>query len=319
MLSVFKNKNLYLSSIILFLMLVFALNAPRYSKLTLDGITVWAFSVLPSVFVFFILSSLLSSLSLISTLSQKLSPLSKRLFNVSGLSFYSLFMSVLSGYPTGAKITVELLKSGAISKQEAITSSILSSTSSLSFFLGTIGGMIGSFSAFIMLICHYLSVFITTFLFKSKTAVKTQKHFAINKVDNIIYNSIYGSVVSVLVLGGIITFYYVLIEMAFDLKILAPFDKLFTIIFGDGALSKAFLTGIFESIKGIKLISLCSSPLVLPLIGFVITFGGFSVITQTAIYLKEAKIKIAPFVLIKLLQAIICFILLYLICLTPIL
>lgn len=319
MLSVFKNKNLYLSGIILFLMLVFALNAPRYSKLTLDGITIWALSVLPSVFIFFVLSSLLSSLSLISAISQRLSPLSKRLFNVSGLSFYALFMSVLSGYPTGAKITVELLKSGAISKREASISCLLSSTSSLSFFLGTIGGMIGTFKAFILLICHYVSVFITAFIFKGKATDKSQRPFAINKVDNVIYNSIYGSVVSVLVLGGIITFYYVLIEMAFDLKILAPFYKLFTLIFGDSALSKAFLTGIFESIKGIKLISLCSSPLVLPLIGFVITFGGFSVITQTAIYLKEAKIKTAPFVLIKLLQAVICFILLYVICLTPIL
>ncbi len=314
MLSLLRNKNLYLSSVILFIMLVFAVNATKYSKITLDGITIWALSVLPSVFVFFILSSLLSSMSLISTLSNKLSPLSKRLFNVSGLSFYALFMSVLSGYPTGAKITLEFYKSGAISKDEAVKSTILSSTGSLSFFLGTIGGMIGSFSAVMILLCHYLSVFITAFIFKGKYKPINPSHFHFAKVDNIIYQSVYNSVISVLMLGAIITFYYVLIEMAFDLKLLAPFDKLLGLLLGDEKLSKAFLTGTFESIKGIKLISLCSSPLVIPLIGFTITFGGFSVITQTAIYLKEAKIKTAPFVLIKLLQAVICFILLFVFC-----
>lgn len=314
MLSVLRNKNFYFSAIILFIMLIFGLNAQRYSKLTLDGITIWALSVVPSVFIFFVLSSLLSTMSLISSLSRRLSPLSKRLFNVSGLSFYALFMSVLSGYPTGAKITADLYKSNMISKSEATKSIVLSSTGSLSFFLGTIGNMIGTFYAFIILVCHFISVFITAFIFKGKNKSAEIKPYVFNNVDNVIYNSIYSSVISVLILGGIITFYYVLIEMAFDIGILAPFDYLLSFMFGDRAISKAFLTGIFESIKGIKLISLCQSRLVVPLIGFVITFGGFSVITQTAIYLKEAKIKIAPFVLIKLLQAIICFILLYLIC-----
>ena len=115
-------------------------------------------------------------------------------------------------------------------------------------------------------------------------------------------------------MGGIITFYYVLIEMLFDLKILSPLDKLLSLALGDNSLSHAFLTGLFESIKGIKLLSLCDSNLVVPLIGFVITFGGFSVITQTAIFLKEAKIKTARLVLIKLLQAVICFILLFVFC-----
>ena len=310
-----RNKNFYFSALILAVMLIFAFNAPRYSKFTLDGITVWALSVLPSVFIFFVLSSLLCSLSLVSSLSKKLSPLSKRLFNLSGLSFYALFMSALSGYPTGAKITVELYKSGAISHEEAKTTALLSSTGSLSFFLGTIGNMLDTFSALLILACHFISVFISAFIFRNKDKAQSSSPYIYNNVDNIIYNSIYSSVISVLILGGIITFYYVLIEMAFDFGILSPFNYLFSLVFGNEALSKAFLTGIFESIKGIKLISLCQSKLVIPLIGFIITFGGFSVITQTAIYLKQAKIKTAPFVLIKLLQAVICFILLFIICL----
>ncbi len=314
MTTIFKDKKLYFSAGILILMLTFAISAQKYSKLTLDGVTVWAISVLPSVFMFFVLSSLLSATSIISTLSLKFSPLSKRLFHVSGLSFYALFMSLLSGYPTGAKITCDLYLSGVISKDEAIKSSVLSSTGSASFFLSTIGNMIGSQkTAFVILICHLFSVFFSAFLFRGKKKEIPTRTFTFKRVDNVIYESVYSSVISLLMLGGIITFYYVFIEMLFDLKLLFIFEKPLSILFGDENLSRALLTGVFESIKGIKLLSLCSHKLVLPLIGFTITFGGFSVITQTAIYLKNAKIKTARFVLIKLLQAVICFVLLFVI------
>ena len=308
-----KSKKFFLSLFILFLMAVFALNPALYAKTTLDGITLWALSIVPSVFFYFVLTALLTSISSISLTAKKFHPLTKKVFGCGGLSIYAFFMSVLSGYPTGSKITADLYQDNLISSDEAVKISGLSSTSGFLFVISTTGGMLKStFLGLIIFLSHVLSVLLCALFFRNKgKTIKNFERVQTKDTDNVIYESIYGSIVSVLVLGGIITVFYTLTEMLFNVGILNGFIKAFNLVFGDEKTSRAFLTAIFESIKGIKLLSLSDHPLKIPLIGFAISFGGFSVITQSLIFLKRAKIKTAVFLISKLIHAVFCFLILF--------
>lgn len=315
-----KSKNFYLSFFVLAAMVFFAVFSDKYTAVTLDGLKLWALSVAPSVFPYFVFTALLTSLGTAATLAAKTAPLTRRLFGCGGLAGYALFMSVLSGYPTGSKITAELYENKLITETEAKKMAGFCSTSGPLFIIGTIGGLLGDkTAAFYILLSHLLSVFLTGIIFRGKTPLKSPTNFNTKTADNIIYDAVYESVISLLVLGGIITVYYVITEMLFDAGLLNLPMKLLTPLLGTPEAAKALLTGIFECTKGIKLISNTGHPLAVPLIGLMISFGGLSVITQSLIFLKKAKIKTALFFFSKILQAVICFVILFIFSLTGLL
>ena len=71
---------------------------------------------------------------------------------------------------------------------------------------------------------------------------------------------------------------------------------------------RAISVGMFECTKGLKLLASGNfSLLSLPIACAIVSFGGLSVIVQSTAFLKKAKIKIAPFVLSKVLSAILAF------------
>ena len=126
-----------------------------------------------------------------------------------------------------------------------------------------------------------------------------------NKVSSF-YNGVYDSVISVLVVGGIITLFYLATEILLTFNLLTPFTALLSPIFGE--LSEGVVLGLIECTGGLKTVATVSSPLALPVCALICGVGGFSVIMQSLTYLKKAKIKTAPFLLAKVLQAVLSFV-----------
>ncbi len=309
-----KVKNIFFSIFVFALIVCFAINSQKYAAVTFDGITLWALNLVPSVFPYFVFTAILTKLGAVTLLTTKSTPLTRKLFGCNGLSGYAFIISVLSGYPSGSKITAELYEDKLITYEEAVKTSGFCSTSGPLFIIGTIGGLLHSAkTAAVILIAHLTSVLITAFIFKGKTPPEKNQNFSVKAVDNVIYEAIYDSVISLFILGGIITVYYVITEMFFDVGLLTIPLFLFEKILGSREVAKAFITGIFECTKGIKMITMSNSELTIPLIGFLISFGGFSVITQSVIFLKKAKIKTAVFFVSKIIQAVLCFLILYVI------
>ena len=72
------------------------------------GLRLCAELILPSLFPFFVLSALLAKLGLPALLGERLAPLGRRLFRVSGAGCTALLMGLLGGYPLGAAYIAEL-------------------------------------------------------------------------------------------------------------------------------------------------------------------------------------------------------------------
>ncbi|SHD76977.1 nucleoside recognition domain-containing protein [Schnuerera ultunensis] len=95
----------------------------KYPKLSLDssyeGLLIWFNIIIPSLLPFFIVTEVLTAIGFVDLVGRFLEPLMKPLFNTPGASAFPLSMSLVSGYPIGAKIVSNLRKKNIISKIEA--------------------------------------------------------------------------------------------------------------------------------------------------------------------------------------------------------
>ncbi len=314
-----KKSNSYLNIkeiciLILLLFCAFSLLINRsFSNSVLGGLALFYTAIIPSLFPYFIITAIFSKLNLINKIADKLSPLSTKLFCVGGNTFFAFILSVLSGYPIGAKMVADLRNNNLISQKEAIRGSYLCSTSSPMFLISTVGGIMFNNVKFgvLLFISHISSVIILSFIFSfiKRDKVFTAISTTTSKSDNIFYEAVYNSVLSILTVGGIITVFYLLTDILAYYKILSPLTIIIEKIFNDKNVAKGITFGIFECTKGLKFIASSNVTLfTLPICAFLTTFSGLSILMQCICHLKSAKIKIAPFIFCKITCAILSFI-----------
>lgn len=315
-----KIKRAVLFFSIVALMLVFIVFADRYVPTTFDGIKLWAVCVLPSLFPFFFLTLFLTKTFTLSLLCEVFEKPCRFLFRTGGVAAYVFFMSAISGYPVGARIIYELKTKNLIGKDEATRMSCFCSTSGPLFIVGSVGvGLLYDKTAgLIMLFSHLISALTVGVIFRNygdKSCVTNIKP-CFTKTESVLYDSIYNSVISVLCVGGFIAVFFTLSKILTDFKILYPLEIFFENILaflGVEGVGKAFSVGLIECTLGcFELSKLASASSVAPLCCALISFGGISVLFQSAIYLVSAKIRVGIFLAAKTLHTVISFIICYL-------
>ncbi len=120
------------------------------------------------------------------------------------------------------------------------------------------------------------------------------------------YNAFYGSVISVCIAGGFIAFFCVAGQIAHDFNILLPLEKLLGLVL-DEATASAVCTGLIEATTGCRALSATGAKLTLPLAGFLITFGGLSILLQQLSYLTKTGVNPLKFTAVKFVQGLGCF------------
>ncbi|MBQ3235870.1 MAG: hypothetical protein IJA97_06915 [Clostridia bacterium] len=316
--------NVALAITLVFFIVALAIFPDVYSKTTYAGIALWATAVLPSLLPYFFLTALLTKTNVLSSFCNSLSPLVKKPFRLGGSAVYAFFTSILSGYPVGSKIIADLYLEGVISDGEATRMSLLCSTSGPLFIIGAVGNAAFNDKAigFILYGVHVLSAIITALIFRK--AGGKEKEFSpkplAHKDDNALYNAVYSSVISALVVGGFVSIFYVLSQILADFKILYPISLITTAVLSplgaSGAHGNALSVGLIEFTKGCVLLSYTgTTPLSVSLACFLISFGGISIILQSFAFLKKARVSVLFFTLGKLVQGTISGLICYFACL----
>ena len=245
-----KLSKILISIAVISVMLAILLYPDRYISASFNGLKLWCFSVLPSLLPFFFLTALLTKTEVLCNVFCKTNKLTKTLFNLNGVSFYAFILSALSGYPVGSRTVCDLYLAGAINENEAKKTSILASTSGPLFIVGAVGTAMfnNKYYGFILYSVHLISAILTAITFRGKTNNSTFKNQIIlnEKTDNILYESIYGSVISVLIVGGLITIFYVITEVLLDFKILTPLINLVNALFKNFNVGEGFICGLIE-------------------------------------------------------------------------
>lgn len=104
-----------------------------------EGVMLCLQTVLPSLFPFFVLSSLLVQSDVPRLLSRAMAGVMYPLFGVSGAGASALILGLLGGYPVGARTVAELYGRGEIAREEAEQLLAFCNNSGPGFFLGVCG------------------------------------------------------------------------------------------------------------------------------------------------------------------------------------
>lgn len=286
------------SILVLFFILNMLTNPARFISKSLDGISAWAFNVLPSVLPFMFFTKVLSALDTLPKLTRPFSGLSQKLFKTPPISIYAFIMAILSGYPVGSKMVADLYLQGKITKQDAFKMTSFCSTSGPMFIVGAVG--VGMFKSakigYVLFLSHVLGAILNAILYRNlklkfdESQEKTESQTKAFDLSEIVLNS----TLSILSVGCIITIFFIVIECFSPILSLLPQNLAF------------FFEGIIEITKGcIDLATLSNQFLAVSLVSFVISFGGISTLLQSLTMIAKLKMPVKTFALQKLTHA--CF------------
>lgn len=332
--------------IIPFLFLLFTLGLVLFSNTNLvaakAGLALWANSVVPSLLPFFIATELLCSTSIVNDIGRILNSVMKPLFNVSGKCGFALIMGILSGYPTGAKIAARFRQDNICTKEECERMLSFTNNSGPLFIIGTIGiSMFGNASIGLLLfITHVLASITVGIIFRfwkynfslsnSKANAFKSTHFknSLNKsqisnsennksisfldLGEIIGNSIKNSISTILMIGGFVMLFSVIISILKSsnliqllILLLNPILHTFSI---PEELSSYIITGFLEitnGISGISSVHLKAISINIILTSFLLGFGGISVMLQVLSIISKTDLSAKPYIIGKILHGII--------------
>lgn len=303
------NRKLILILVITIILGAIVINPEVYITSCLNGIMVWATVVLPALLPFMFFTKTLTELGVADILASKFK-LFPKIFKVPSLAIYVFILSILSGYPVGAKIVADLYESGAISKEEAYKITTFTSNSGPMFILGSVGiGMLASRKlGIIILISHILGALINGLIYRNHKENSTEINKKIIEKNNLsIGDLMWNTVHSVLIIGGFIALFFVIIEIINNLNIFSPISNLFSKIFNcDANIFTAIFNGIFEITRGCLDISkLGLSELISgTLCTFIISFGGLATAMQALVFLKKFDMRFSFFIKQKITHAI---------------
>lgn len=292
--------NMLFTILILYFLLCMILQPAKFISQSLNGISAWAFNVLPSVLPFIFFTKVLSALDFMPKLTRPFSKLSQKVFKTPPISIYAFTMAILSGYPVGSKMVADLYMQGKISKEDAFKMSSFCSTSGPMFIIGAVG--IGMFNSskigYILFLSHAIGAVLNGILYrnfklKDKDQTNTIPHY--NNTTKTQFNLseiVLNSTLSILSVGCIITIFFIVIECFSPILSLLPNNIAY------------FFEGLIEITKGcIDLSTLSNKFLAVALCSFTISFGGISTILQSITMLSNLQIPVKFFTLQKFTHA----------------
>lgn len=330
-----KPKFLFLSlkrNILPFMFCAFTLFLVLFSNSNLSatksGLLLWANNVIPSLFPFFIATELLSYTNIVSKIEKFLSPIMRPVFNVPGCGAYALIMGIISGYPIGAKIVSDFKGKNLCTLEESERLIAFTNNSGPLFIIGTIGISLFSNSTIgiLLFITHFLGCLTVGVLFRFwKKNIKSfsisKKHISNNKTSmyvsfsnlgEILTKSIINATNSILLIGGFVVIFSVILSMLKNSNLLYTISYLFKPLFKFFGIESenfisSFVAGLIELTNGLKQLSIIPCKQIsinIILCSFLLGFGGISIFFQVFSITSKSNISIKPYILGKFLHGI---------------
>lgn len=291
------------------IILAIVCNPQTYIAAFSMGLETWAKILLPTLFPLIFFTKLLTDLGVLNGLSNHME-FTQKLFKTPPISAYAFMVSILSGYPVGAKVVADLFTDGYITKNQAIKMCTFTSNSGPMFIYGSVGiSMLCSRTlGLVMLLSHILSAICNGLLYRNYLArptihdvkLQTKSKFSLS-------TTMTDSILSILLIGGFVSIFFVVIEIFNQAHLFAPLSSFFGGILGlDSQIVLAVFNGIVEMTHGCLDITACGlSPATMTIVCTgLITFGGIATMLQAYAFLQKIGIKLGFFLAQKITQTI---------------
>ena len=324
------------AAVVLTLSLVFypdtALEAAR------DGMNLFLNVVFPSLLPFFILSEIMLALGVVHFIGVLFEPLMRPTFNVPGEGAFVLSMGLAAGYPMDAVITARFRRQDMCTRIEGERMLAFSNTADPLFIFGAVAvGMFGMpLLGKTIAIAHYIAALLVGIAFRfygmgdrsttperirtgsilgraAEALVRARKEDS-RPFGQIMGDAVNESIKTLWMICGFIMLFSTMVKIIDVVglyPLLAmPFELLFRLAGIDAALVRATVTGLFEIDLGALAAAKSLAPLAqqVAIAGAIIGWSGLSVHGQVASVLSGTDIRMAPYVVARLLHAILAYI-----------
>lgn len=285
----------YMFLMVGFLVLMLCFPTETFQGAT-NGLLLWFQTILPTLLPFIILSNILIQTNCVYYISRTVKPVLQKLFRISDEACYAVLIGFLCGYPMGAKVIADLITTERISRNEGQYLLSFCNNTSPMFIISYI--VMQHFKNKSMLLgtlaILFLSPILCSFIFRifyrykswnpSNLYVKKQVHFNFQIFDNAIMNG-FETITKV---GGYIILFSILFTLGSKLPI-------------------TFSLPVLEISNGISLIMKLSSDFIItyPYVLGLTSFGGLCAIAQTNSMIQETGLRIFPYIIQKLITALV--------------
>lgn len=292
------KKQLAAALIVLILLIYILLQPDEALKASLNGLMLWFYTLLPTLLPFLILTNLVNSLDLGSSLTFLMRPFTRFFFHLSANGCYILLMGLLCGFPMGAKLCGDYVRTGRLSTREAQfllpLCNMVSPAFLISYLLTAMLHQTGNLVPF--LVCIYLPVlvwglFSSNILYrlkepaeKKETGCRSQSIFSAAMFDSCIMNGFE----IITKLGGYLILFSLFSSMIASVSILSEEFRCILLV-------------LLEITNGAKTAASSALPegLKIFLILTGANLGGFSFLAQTSGMLKDTKLSLSQYIIEK--------------------
>jgi sporulation integral membrane protein YlbJ len=300
------------------------------------GLKIWWEVVFPALLPFIVLSEIMMGIGVVHFVGVLLEPLMRPLFNVPGTGGFVLTMGFSSGYPVAAKLTTRLREQGSLTRAEGERLVSFTTTGDPLFVIGAVA--IGFFHneqlGFVIAFSHYVSAVMLGLIYRfhapfapsSKRLEKNELPLPLRALQamhrarlrdarpfgRLMGEAVQSALQLQLMVGGFIIVFSVLMQLLTTMHVTDLLSSMLAIFLGPfglpPAFSKALIAGLFEVTLGAQATSevpgYVSMVWKAAVASAIISWGGLSVHAQVVSILSQTDIRVAPYLLARVLHAL---------------
>lgn len=315
-----RNLRQALSALALLLAAAALLLYPQASmEAAREGLALCYNVIIPSLFPFFVLSSLVVELGLAAYLGRALEGIMRPLFRVNGACASAFVLGFLGGYPVGAKTAIGLYQNGMCSRTEAERLLSFCNNSGPAFILGVVGaGIFASSRAGVLLyLAHAAASVCVGLVFRfygerrerGGSGSGPRPSFQAKRFTAAFTATVKNAFFSTLSICAFVVFFTVVIRLLFLSGALPALAGLLARIFAPLGFTRPWaerlLTGVIELSSGVwSLSSVGGEPLAgrLAMAAFMLGWAGLSVHCQVLSFIGDSGLSTRTYLLGKLLH-----------------
>ena len=284
-----------------------------------NGLTLCLNVIIPSLFPFFVLSSMIVNLGYARYFGRVLEPVMRPLFNVGGACSTAFVLGFIGGYPVGARTVIALYKNGVCSKTEAERMLSFCNNSGPAFIFGVVGaGVFASSSAGLLLyLAHTAASVCVGLLFRNWGAGREDEKGARRAIAAAAQpfapaftDSVKSSFMSMLNISGFVVFFTVLISLltltGFIPAVSAALGRVFAPVGLDRDWIERLITGIIELTSGVASLRGATASLYrsMAAAAFMLGWAGLSIHAQTLSFIADSGLSVKTYFFGKLLHGL---------------
>ena len=294
-----------------------------------EGLVLCYNVIIPSLFPFFVLSSLVVEFGLARYIGRALEKIMRPLFNVGGACSVAFSLGLIGGYPVGARTAITLYEKGISTKTETERLLSFCNNSGPAFILGVVGAGIFSSSkiGLLLYLIHIVASVLVGFIFRfykhqeKASSVKSQyAEIESVRLSAAFSETIKSSFMSVISICAFVVFFTVFIRLLIISGIMARAAGLLATLLKPFGMNTQWatrlITGLIEISSGVNTLSGISDALSarVGMAAFMLGWAGFSVHCQVMSFIGRSGLSVKTYLIGKILHGIISTFLALIVC-----